>query len=52
MYIESSLPCVEFFTVSTGALLKEIRAMEGEKREMLWLKDLFSLFARFQQNKF
>lgn len=33
MYIESSLPCVEFFTVSTGGLLKEIREMKEEKRD-------------------
>lgn len=43
MYIESSLPCVEFFTVSTGALLKEIKETKEGKGEMLWLKDLFSL---------
>lgn len=52
MYIESSLPCVEFFTVSTGALLKEMSKMKEEKREVLWLKDLFSLVARFCQNKY
>jgi len=52
MYIECSLPCVEFFTVSTGALLKEIRELEEEKREMLCLKDLFSLVVRFWQDKF
>lgn len=51
MYIESSLPCVEFFTVSTGALWKEIRGMKEDQREMLWLKDLFSLITRFWQNK-
>jgi len=34
MYIESSLPCVEFFITSTGVSLKEMREMK-EEREML-----------------
>lgn len=33
MYIESALPCGEYFTVSTGALLREIREMKAEKRD-------------------
>lgn len=32
MYIESALPCGEFFTVSARALLKEMREMKAEKR--------------------
>lgn len=34
MYIESSLPCVEFFTTLTGVSLKEMREIK-EEREML-----------------
>lgn len=47
MYIESSLPCVEFFTVSKRALLKEIKEIKEEKRDVSWLKDLFSIVVRF-----
>lgn len=47
MYIESSLPCVEFFTVSKGALLKEIKEIKEEKRDVPWLKNLFGIIVKF-----